>query len=682
MRVALALIMSGGQERESRLRPESQYPRSADTNMSDRMDGTKRNSRYQVRFHRGQRISLNPHHSSPDPSDRNCVRAWLQTRPRPWAIDLFCGAGGLSWGLEEGGFSVVAAADSDPVAMETYAANIQGLTWTGDLSNPSEFLRHLDNWGIESVDLLAGGPPCQPFSTAGLSKIGDLVRRGSRCPRDERADLWRSFFAIVDRLNPRAMLFENVPNFAQAQGGALLIALVDELESRGYGVHAQVLEAWRYRVPQHRSRLFVIGIVGDGSFEWPKQIGGRPTVGQAIRDLPVVQADVRDEVQRYEGPPTAVLARFLRKGLRGSEAQLIRDHVTRSVRPDDAEIYRLLKPGDTYMDVPEHLRRYRSDIFSDKYLRLSFEDLSRTITAHIAKDGYWYIHPREDRTLSIREAARIQTFPDRFRFAGHPSRRYQQIGNAVPPLLASAIASSLKGSLEGKEADTGTRDPNPTGMSSFRDDLAKWFRHSKRDFPWRRSSLSPWQILLLEMCLHRTKAEQVSRIADELFRLGETPGSFLDNSKELAPMLASLGLHWRTENLVSAAEFVKDRLAGEVPDNWQELTAIPGVGDYIASAVLCFAFGRSSVLMDTNTVRIARRVLGSSDEPHWRLRLALHELAGQRGADVQWNQALLDLGALVCKASAPKCEVCPVRACCATGLLRSSPNGGEMNARP
>ena len=156
----------------------------------------------------------------------------------------------------------------------------------------------------------------------------------------------------------------------------------------------QVLEAWRYRVPQHRSRLFVIGIAGDGSFEWPKPIGRRPTVGQAIGDLPVVQADVRDEVLDYAGPPTSVLAKLLRKGLRGSEALLIRDHVTRAVRPDDAEIYRLLEPGDTYMDVPQHLRRYRSDIFSDKYLRLSFEDLSRTITAHIAKDGYWYIHPR------------------------------------------------------------------------------------------------------------------------------------------------------------------------------------------------------------------------------------------------------------------------------------------------
>ena len=263
------------------------------------------------------------------------------------------------------------------------------------------------------------------------------MRRGSRHAQDERVDLWRSFFSIVDRLNPRVMLFENVPDFAQAQGGALLIALIDELRSRSYQPHVDVLEAWRYRVPQYRSRLFVVGVLGDGKFGWPKPRGRRPTVWQAIGDLPVVPADVRDEVQFYEGPASSMLARYLRRGLRGTEARLIRDHVTRAVRPDDAEIYQLLKPGDTHLDVPEHLRRYRSDTFDDKYLRLSFDDLSRTITAHIAKDGYWYIHPREDRTLSIREAARIQTFPDRFRFAGHPSTRYQQIGNAVPPMLAS-----------------------------------------------------------------------------------------------------------------------------------------------------------------------------------------------------------------------------------------------------
>ena len=639
--------------------------------MSNVSEAIRNHLPYRLPAHRGERIRLAPHQMSPDPKDRDAVRRWLEERPHPWAIDLFCGAGGLSLGLEEQGFSVVAAADADPVATETHAANIQGLTWTGDLSDPSAFIRQLDDWGIEEVDLLAGGPPCQPFSTAGMSKIGDLVRRGDRRPRDERADLWRSFFAIVDRLNPGAMLFENVPNFAQAQGGALLVALVDELKGRGYGVHVEVLEAWRYRVPQHRSRLFVIGIAGEGDFEWPKPVGRRPTVGQAIGDLPLVEAGVRDEAQGYKGPPKSALGRLLRKGLRRPESLLIRDHVTRSVRPDDAEIYKLLKPGDTYMDVPEHLRRYRSDTFSDKYVRLSFEDLSRTITAHIAKDGYWYIHPREDRTLSIREAARIQTFPDRFRFAGQPSNRYRQIGNAVPPLLASAIASSVKGALEDGVPMAGTNWSQSKNAGHLRDNLSGWFEQSRRDFPWRRLQLSPWQILLLEMCLHRTKAEQVARVAERLLSLGETPDSFLGNSRELTPVLASLGLHWRSVNLASAAEFVRDRLDGEIPDNWQELTAIPGVGDYIASAVLCFAFGRPSVLMDTNTVRIARRLMGSSDQPNWQLRLALHELAGPKGADVEWNQALLDLGALVCTARTPKCAECPIRACCKTGTEMS-----------
>ena len=581
----------------------------------------------------------------------------------------------MSLGLEQAGFSVVASADSDPVSTETHAANIQGLTWNGDLANPSDFIHQLDVWGIDSVDLLAGGPPCQPFSRAGTSKIGNLVRTGNREALDARADLWQSFFSIVDRLRPRAMLFENVPDFAQAQGGALLIALMDELKGRGYEVHVEILKAWRYRVPQHRSRLFVVGIAGGGTFEWPKPKGRCPTVGQAIGDLPVVPANTRDENQVYDGPPGSVLAKLLRKGLRGREARQIRDHVTREVRLDDAEIYSQLNPGDTYLDVPEHLRRYRSDIFNDKYVRLSFDGLSRTITAHMAKDGYWYIHPREDRTLSIREAARIQTFPDRFRFAGHPSNRYRQIGNAVPPMLASAIASSVRNALEDNPVDVSIRESSADCGPSFRDNLIQWFKWNRRDFPWRRPDLNPWQVLLVEMCLHRTKADQVAQVAVELLNLGRTPDKFLENSKLLEPSLASLGLHWRTANLGVAAEFIRDRFADRVPDNWQELVAIPGVGDYIASAVLCFAFNRPSVIMDTNTQRIARRVAGEdSKQPNWQLRLSLRELAGAKGPDTQWNQALLDLGALVCTSHAPKCGDCPVRGHCATADRR-------MNAR-
>ena len=170
------------------------------------------------------------------------------------------------------------------------------------------------------------------------------------------------------------------------------------------------------------------------------------------------------------------------------------------------------------------------------------------------------------------------------------------------------------------------------------------------------------------MCLHRTRADQVARVADELLARGETPASFLEHYVSLEPLLDTLGLRWRSENLAAAAKYIAGRLEGLVPDNWQELIAIPGVGDYIASAVLCFAFGRPAVIMDTNTERIARRVIGEGCKlPKWKLRLSLSDLASPVGADAGWNQALLNLGALICTAGRPRCADCPVRSHCATG---------------
>lgn len=629
---------------------------------------------YQVPLLRGERIRLERHPDSPDPNDLIDVSRWLRNQTKPWAIDLFCGAGGLSLGLEEAGFSVVAAADSDLVALETHAANIEGLVWGGDLSDPSDFLARLQEWGIDRVDLLAGGPPCQPFSKAGMAKIGDLVRDGSRDLVDERADLWRTFFTIIDRLRPRAVLLENVPELARAQDGAVLTALVQELRTRQYTIHVEILDAWKFRVPQHRSRLFVVAFSEDVAFEWPGPIGRKPKLSQAIGDLPLVDGGNREEVQEYCGPPRTTLAKILRKGVGRKESKRIRDHITRPVRPDDAEIFRLMKPGGTYLDVPIELRRYRSDIFEDKYFRLSHDDVSRTITAHIAKDGYWYIHPSQNRTLSVREAARIQTFPDRFRFAGHQTNRFHQIGNAVPPLLGSAIVSSIRYALESKASQT--RKPNGTCSegqpdSPVRSNLIGWLTENDRKFPWRTANLNPWQVLLIEMCLHRTKADQVARVAPDILELGSTPHMFLKNAHRLAPKIATLGLRWRAGNLVEAAKFVAENLSGEVPDNWQQLRAIPGVGDYIASAVLCFGYGRPTVLMDTNTIRIARKVLGeTSDYPKWRLRLALLALAGAKGPDQQWNYGLLDLGALVCQSRAPKCDRCPIQSNCVTGKIQ------------
>ena len=636
---------------------------------------------YRLPSRPGHRVALERHERSPDPNDIDAVRAWLESKPRPWTIDLFCGAGGLSLGLEEAGFTVVAAADSESTAIQSHAANIEGLTWTGDLGNPDEFIAQLSQWGIDSVDLVAGGPPCQPFSLAGVPKIGSLVKEGRRAARDSRADLWRSFFAIIDHLNPSAVLFENVQGFTAAQDGAVLVELVDQLKEREYEVHTRVLKASAVGVPQHRSRLFVVGSPKGTEFEWPHSASRRsPTLHDAIGDLPDIGPGVREEAQEYVQPDNpSRLARSMRKGLRGAEKGIIRDHVTRAVRPDDAKIYELLPPGGTYADVPEELRRYRSDIFTDKYYRLRMDGICRTITAHMAKDGYWYIHPTQNRTLSIREAARVQTFPDKFRFAGAPSTRLRQIGNAVPPLLAKAMGKAVKETLNRIDgvprAIREQQAAHSFQPARFRDDLLQWFKTNRRNFPWRTKRLSKWQVLLIEMCLHRTQAGQVAQVADEVLKLGRTPQRFLDNVELLSQALSTLGLQWRVNNLARAAEYLLKNHDGRVPVSRQELIAIPGVGDYIASAVLCFGFDSPSVLLDTNTRRIARRVLGGDRSPaNWEVRLELHRRAGEAGPDSEWNQALLDLGAKVCSARSPKCLECPIRFHCATGQSRTSAN--------
>ena len=622
----------------------------------------------------GQRVRLERHGHSPDPDNEIAARSWLNCKPRPWAIDLFCGAGGLSLGLEDAGFSVVAAADADALAVESHAHNIEGLTWTGDLSDPEAFIDQLRDWGIESVDLVAGGPPCQPFSLAGVPKIGSLVREGRRSADDRRADLWRSFFAIIDYLKPRAVLFENVQGFTSAQKGAVLVELVNELESRGYDVHTRVLKASQFGVPQHRSRLFVVGVPQATAFYWPRPSSSRaPTLQDAIGDLPDIGPDFREEEQLYTRPKgLPSMARQLRKGLKGAEGRIVRDHITRGVRPDDAQIYELLKPGDTYADVPEELRRYRSDIFADKYNRLSMDEVCRTITAHMAKDGYWYIHPTRNRTLSVREAARIQTFPDRFRFAGAPSSRYRQIGNAVPPMLAKVMGEAVLSALVQPDPQSHfLREQEPTTpylSKSMRDDLTSWFSSKKRAFSWRTKRLNRWQILMIEMCLHRTRAEQVAEVGDEILKLGRTPRKFLENRERLSQALSTLGLQWRIDNITGAADYLLRNHGGRVPRTRNELLAIPGVGDYISSAVLCFGFDKPATLVDTNTRRIARRVMGGTSSPtDWEIRLALHRHAGRAGADLEWNQALLDLGATVCTARAPRCLDCPILVHCSTG---------------
>ena len=343
-------------------------------------------------------------------------------------------------GLEAAGWTVAIAVDNNEVALKTHRANFRGLALNVDMSNPDEveslikMVRNID------IDLVAGGPPCQPFSRAGRAKIRSLVDQGVRDRNDQRKELWRSFVRVVLALRPRTVLMENVPDMAIADDLAVIREIAQMLEQNGYSVDYRLLDAWRCGVPQHRKR-FILQARRDGvALNWPKPVHRIVTVYDAIGDLPRLGKGTGARQMSYLPDSQSEFAKMLSED---SSGQFVYDHMTRPVRADDRQAFSLMTSKTLYSDLPQHLRRYRSDTFVDKYKRLAWDDLSRTITAHIAKDGYWYIHPEENRTLTVREAARIQTFPDHFRFSGTRSDAFRQIGNAVPPLLARSVATCL-----------------------------------------------------------------------------------------------------------------------------------------------------------------------------------------------------------------------------------------------
>jgi len=615
-----------------------------------------------VPSHRGAALRLPAPPDSPDPGDLAAVRRWTAIAPRPRAVDLFCGAGGLSLGLRDAGFSVLVGADADPWAVETHTANLGCLGYVGDLADPTELLEHLDGWGIEHVELVAGGVPCQPFSRAGHSKLRELIRAGSRHPQDPRASLWRSFMRVVERLTPDAVLVENVPDLPSWDDGAVLSGFLEALADLGYEVDARILDCYRYGVPQHRSRLVLAAFRAGRRMMWPKPKEEMVTLRDAIGDLPPVPGGQRAERLPYRPRPEAgsPFQRRMRRGLPQELRPWIHDHITRAVRADDWEAYTGLKPGQTYADIPMHLQRYRTDIFTDKYKRLSWNELSRTITAHIAKDGYWYIHPEQHRTLSIREAARLQTFPDSFRFAGQPSHRFSQIGNAVPPVLAEAVGRAVISSLI---AEQSARETD----SELRSALIAWHRSENRH-PWRQPGMDPWLVLAAELALDRSSTPELTARFRSLTGAAPSPQALLAQPPSPLAALRDTGLSpHAAQALVAAAQTVVELFGGNVPTEDLELRAIPGVGDSLAKMVLSFGHGRKAVPLHSAAARVAARVTGRPETRRWQLRLDLHRLAGPLGPDASFNAAVIHLGTSVCRPIRPLCTACPLSPGCVTG---------------
>lgn len=627
-----------------------------------------------VPFRRGERISLARRDDAPDPTDLAATREWVRSGSEPTAVDLFCGAGGLSLGLERAGFRVVLGADSDAMAMETHAHNVGGLNWVGDLSDPTELLDAANSWGVQKVDLVAGGVPCQPFSRAGAARLKKLAASGRRDEIDPRAGLWKSFITCVEVLQPRAVLVENVPDLPRWNDGAVLIGLMDGLRDLGFQVDARILRAADFGIPQHRARLLIVGFRDTGAFDWPSPVQESVSLGEGIGDLPPVPGGHWEQRIRYlKSRQTSDYQRLMRADLRGEERWFVNDHITREVRDDDHEAYGLLSEGQTYRDLPPHLQRYRTDIFTDKYKRLSRDEPGRSITAHIAKDGYWYIHPTQHRTLSIREAARVQSFPDDFCFAGQTTHRFRQIGNAVPPLLAEAIGRSINDALQG------VRVPAPITADGIRAPLLDW-RQTRRPHPWRTGESTPWRTLIFELCLGRLPVARAEEASTALGRAAPDPEAVVAETTGTRRRLHALGLGGRTDQVIAAATTVVNEFEGSVPTDFMELRSIPAVGDHLAQAVLSFSTSRKLPLLDRASARVVARLNGNDGAGRWQLRPDLHRLAGPKGPDALFNEALIELGTVICTPTSPRCGECPLASGC--GYSGSQPDNALQSTLP
>lgn len=395
-------------------------------------------------------------------------------------IDLFAAPGGLSLGFEMAGFKCLAGVDIDQTAMLTYRKNFpDAIAIVDDITHlKSEDLLKRANINAADVNVIIGGPPCQGFSTVGRVKIASLVRKGvwnlsNSHPRfidDPRNVLYREFVRIVKDIKPEIFVMENVPGMMSYRNGEIVSQIIEDFKHLGYRTEARVLNAVWFGVPQVRKRIFFIGTkMKDMEIIWPEPKFAEPeettmnldifikgsrlkrpvTVWEAIGDLPEPiqgRPGLADVPLDYDKQPFSEYQKWAREG-----SSKVHNHITRQHSERDIQVFSLMKEGMWWKDLPKEIKDlygYRDDIFHDKMKRLRSDKPSWTIVAHLYKDGYMYIHPKQPRTITVREAARLQGFPDRFIFMGSRTEQFKQVGNAVPPLLAKAVAECVKHMLE------------------------------------------------------------------------------------------------------------------------------------------------------------------------------------------------------------------------------------------
>lgn len=365
--------------------------------------------------------------------------------------DLFCGAGGLGLGFEQAGFDNSLSIDKDEWAMYTHDYNRPGHN-RSICADIKEWLKNPENY--TNVDVLVGGPPCQSFSNANKQ----------RKKKDKRDGLYKLFVKSIPLFNPKVILIENVRGFER-----VIPELENSVKERGFVTEILKLNARDFGIPQNRARVFTLGVSNihfgheraERMLERIKSkilISDKPDelgLSQALDGLNPIEASRKKNNTAYESSitgysiqmPTDVQHNeYLEAINNGIKPLLTFNHKARFNNDRDIEIFGLLKPGqDSTAPQIQKINPYKSrnEIFKDKYYKLKPNSPCKTITAHMGLDCNMYIHPNQARGLTVREAARVQGFPDNYVFAGTLQAMYKQVGNAVPPPLAKIIASKI-----------------------------------------------------------------------------------------------------------------------------------------------------------------------------------------------------------------------------------------------
>jgi len=408
-------------------------------------------------------------------------------------IDLFAGAGGLSEGFIQAGFEPVAHVEIENSACNTlrtrtayhylknnkkfriYISYLKGEITRDQLYKyvPDELMNSVINLPIgeeynkviqkqidkcldsKKVDLIIGGPPCQAYSLVGRA------RSKTKMEGDSRNYLFEQYALYLEKYKPRMFVFENVIGLKSAKKGFYLKEMEKRFLEKGYQIKLFTLEAKNFGVLQNRKRIIIIGWQKNRKISMPNLeeivIETNYLVKDLFNDLPVIKAgEGVDRFLKYKTETTEYLKSYtLRNGI-----DILTQHVARPHREQDKEIYKIAvqkwekkQERLNYNDLPEKLKTHKNRTsFFDRF-KVVAADLpySQTVVAHIAKDGHYYIHPdeKQNRSISVREAARLQSFPDDYYFEGeregaNRTAAFKQIGNAVPPLMAYAIAKSIK----------------------------------------------------------------------------------------------------------------------------------------------------------------------------------------------------------------------------------------------